>query len=204
MYLKGQNIFHLFKYFKHKFINLHHFVIFLLMLAQLGLIFSFVWYQIVILVILSFIYYSFMQICLTVGYKFWFIFQLRKITCRKSHGMDYRLFVLCLINTSILVCWHVRCDCKLWNATWFCCVFLEFSYLIDDHLCLKYFIFTKLLQIVYLIDVPSLVYQHAKCDCRLWKILWFFGVFRNFHIFIHIWNVKTSSNFKKLCIKIEI
>ena len=40
-------------------------------------------------------------------------------------------------------------------------------------LFMKCFIFTKLSQIVCLINVYILVCQHAKCDCRLWKLLWF-------------------------------
>ena len=28
----------------------------------------------------------------------------------------------------ILIYWHVRCDCKLWNTLWFHCVFWIFSY----------------------------------------------------------------------------
>ena len=38
-----------------------------------------------------------------------------------------------------------------------------------DFTCLKC-IFTKLSQIVYLINVHILICRHAKCDCRLWKI----------------------------------
>ena len=62
---------------------------------------------------------------------------------------------MCLINTHILIYQYVRCDCKLWNATWFYFVL---------SLCLNYWIFTKLSQIMYLINVHILVYQHAICD----------------------------------------
>ena len=51
--------------------------------------------------------------------------------------------------------------------------FLVFSYIIDDHSCLKCYIFTKVSQIMCLIDVHILVCQHAKCDCR-------FALFENF------------------------
>ena len=30
---------------------------------------------------------------------------------------------VCLINTHILIYWHARCDCKLWHAPWFYCIF---------------------------------------------------------------------------------
>ena len=32
-----------------------------------------------------------------------------------------------LININIWIYWHARCDCKLWNAPWFYCVFWVFS-----------------------------------------------------------------------------
>ena len=84
--------------------------------------------------------------------------------CKKYHKNERHLSLvthsvtklsqnMCLINTHILVYWHDRCDYKLWNAPWFYCVFWVFSYIIDEHSCLKYCIFTKLSQIVYLIDV---------------------------------------------------
>ena len=52
---------------------------------------------------------------------------------------------------------------------WFYCVIM--------YSCLKYCIFTKLSQIVCLIDVHILVCQHAKCDWWLWKVLWFNWIF---------------------------
>ena len=56
---------------------------------------------------------------------------------------------VCLINIQFLIYQHDRCDCKLWNVPWFYCVFFwVFSYIIDDHSCLNYWIFTKLSQIV--------------------------------------------------------
>ena len=46
-------------------------------------------------------------------------------------------------------------------------------------------------------NVHILVFQHAKCDCRLWLVLWsnafFFWQFS--YIILHVWNVRTSSNF---------
>ena len=67
--------------------------------------------------------------------------------------------------------------------------FWVFSYIVDEHSCLKYCIFTKLLQIVCLINVHILVCQHAKCDCRLWKVFWFDCVFSAFSY------ITTCSNF---------
>ena len=79
-----------------------------------------------------------------------------------------------LINTHILIYWHVRCNCELWKALWFYCVFWVFSYFIDEFSCLKYCIFTKLLQIVCLINVNILVCQNAKCGyIRLWMVFSF-------------------------------
>ena len=112
---------------------------------------------------------------------------------------------ICLIKTHILIYLFAKCNCNLWKAFWFYCVFLGFSYIIDKHSCLKYCIFTKLSRIVFLINVQILVYWHAKCDCRLRKVLLFDCVlFKNFHIILHIWNVIASSNFYKLCIKAEV
>ena len=44
----------------------------------------------------------------------------------------------------------------------------------------KYYIVTKHSQIVNLVNVHILVYQHAKCDCMLWKLLWFNCAFWEF------------------------
>ena len=51
----------------------------------------------------------------------------------------------------------ILCNCKLWNAPWFCLIFLRISYIIDDYSCLKYCILTKVSQIMCLIDVHILV-----------------------------------------------
>ena len=61
--------------------------------------------------------------------------------------------------------------------------FKDFLCIIDNHSYLNCCFFTKLSQIKYLINVHILVYQHAKCDSRLWKVLWFDYVFL---IFIYI------------------
>ena len=57
-----------------------------------------------------------------------------------------------------------------------------FIHFIDEYSCLKYCIFTKLSQMVCLINMYILKCQHAKCDCLLWKVLWFHFLFlRIFH-----------------------
>ena len=47
----------------------------------------------------------------------------------------------------------------------------------EQHLRLVAHIFTKLSQNVCLINTNILMYQHARCDCKLWKALWFYWVF---------------------------
>ena len=69
-------------------------------------------------------------------------------------------------------CPYARYNCKLWN-----CIFWVFLYIIDEHSCLNYCIFTKLSQILCLISVLILLCQRAKFDCRLWKVLAFFWEF---------------------------
>ena len=47
----------------------------------------------------------------------------------------------------------------------------------------------------------------CQCACRSWKVLWFNCVFGNFHILLYIymfWNVITSSNLYRLCVKAEV
>ena len=46
-----------------------------------------------------------------------------------------------------------------------------FHTLLTGDSCLKYCNFTKLSQIKCLINVHILVCQHAKCDCKLWKVM---------------------------------
>ena len=65
---------------------------------------------------------------------------------------------VCLISTRILLHWYVRYNCKLWKSFWFHWVF---SYIIDEHSCLKYYIFTKLSQIECLVNTLILICLHA-------------------------------------------
>ena len=116
---------------------------------------------------------------------------------------------VCLINIHIYIFmyWHVRHKSQLCYGTsleFVMFFFKEFSYIIDKHLCLKHCIFVKLSQILCLFNVHILVCQNTKCECSLCMVLWFDCVFfGNFHILLHIWNVITSSNFYKLCVKVE-
>ena len=66
---------------------------------------------------------------------------------------------------------YTHFDSDMPDVTVSYCIFYESSYIIDEHSCLKYFIFTKLSQIMCLINAHILVYQHAKCDCKLWEVL---------------------------------
>ena len=77
----------------------------------------------------------------------------------------------------------------------FYCVFSVFSYIIDQHSCLKYGIFTKFSHIVCLMNVHILVCQYAKCNCRLWKIFRFDCVFWEF---LHITTCQKRYSFIKL------
>ena len=77
---------------------------------------------------------------------------------------------MCLINTNILRYRYARCNYKLWKVLWFHSNFGYFGYFFS---CLNCYISTKLSQIVCLIDVHILVYQHAKCGCTLWQVIWF-------------------------------
>ena len=125
--------------------------------------------------------------------KFWIFFiSLRWLKTKVLMSFD--------LNSTICQMWLQIMECPLILLRFF----WEFSYIINEHSCLKYFIFTKHSQIVYLMNVYILVCQHAKYDCRLWKALWFNRFLGNFQLLLHIWNVITSSNFYKLCVKAEV
>ena len=87
-----------------------------------------------------------------------------------------------LINTHILIYRYTRCDCKLWNASWFYCVFKEFSYIIDENPCLEYCIF-----------------HQTFTDCVFLSFRAFSG---NFNILLHVWHVLTI--LYQLCVKAEV
>ena len=68
--------------------------------------------------------------------------------------------------------------------------FREFSYITK---CLKCCIITKLSHTVCLIVIHNSVCKYTRCDCRLWKVIWFKYVWiRNFRIFLQISNVISS------------
>ena len=69
---------------------------------------------------------------------------------------------------------------------------LVFSYTIDDHSCLKRCIFTKFSQIVCLINTYILICRYARCNYKLWKVLWFDWV---------LWKLidRYSSNIHEYC-----
>ena len=115
-----------------------------------------------------------------------------------THSFTKNSQNVCLFNTHSLIYQYARCNCKLWKAFWFYGVFWVFSYIIDEYLYLKNCIFTKLTEIVCLINIHILECQDAKCECRLWKVLSFNCVlFGYFHILLHVWDVIASSNFYK-------
>ena len=71
-----------------------------------------------------------------------------------------------LKKTHILIYWHIN--------------------IFNDHLCLKYCIFTKPSKTVYLINTHTLVFQYARCNCWLLKDLRFNCIFLGkFHILLH-------------------
>ena len=80
-----------------------------------------------------------------------------------------------------------------------------------SHSCLNYCIFTKLSQIVCLIDVHILKYQHAECGCWLWNCI--FGYFSYITTFLKRYNyikqisqkltaiVFSRTNFHRMCVQ---
>ena len=93
----------------------------------------------------------------------------------------------CLNNTNILTYLYASSNCKLWNALAFIAFFWVFSYIIDDHSCLDYCIFTKLSQIVWLINIWYTNVLNVTAGCgRFSNLIAFSGYF---HILLHVWNV---------------
>ena len=62
--------------------------------------------------------------------------------------------------------------------------FKVFSYIIDDHWCLKCCILTKLLQIVGLTNTFILICWHVRWNYKLRKVLWFNCVLWKFQFLI--------------------
>ena len=99
-----------------------------------------------------------------------------------------------------MIYWYLRCHCNLWKNPWFYCDFWVFSYIIEDHSCLKYCIFTKLPKIVYLDNVNILKCQNAKCNSSFYDLIPFLGMFIYYYVFMKLlWSF--TSKFYKLCVK---
>ena len=43
--------------------------------------------------------------------------------CLVRHNSTKLSQNMCQIDTHILIYWYIECDCKLWNALWYYCVF---------------------------------------------------------------------------------
>ena len=80
---------------------------------------------------------------------------------------------LILFNAHILICQYIRYDCKLWKAPCFCCIFCEFSHIVNICLFLILYILTKYTHNVCLTNTHILIYQNARCDCKVWSALSF-------------------------------
>ena len=69
---------------------------------------------------------------------------------KKYYRNDQHLYIftklsqnMCLINTHIMIYQYAKCNFNLWKGIRFYCVFLVFSYITDQHLCLKCNCLTK-------------------------------------------------------------
>ena len=96
-------------------------------------------------------------------------------------GLEYSLKIQCIIlvdpNIAVILIFKTLC---LGRSKTLPYVWKKISQ--ERHLRLVSHIFTKLSQIVCLINVHILICQHAKCDCRLWNVLWFNCVFSGIFI----------------------
>ena len=82
---------------------------------------------------------------------------------------------ICLINHNQHTFWYIDIDKPDVTASYgrlfdFIALFGNFAHIIDEDSRLNCCIFTKLSQIICLTNAHILVCQHAKCDCRLWKV----------------------------------
>ena len=93
---------------------------------------------------------------------------------------------MCIIIAHILVYRHARCDFKLWHALWFYCVFWEFSYIINEHLCVNCCIFTKFSQIVRVIKNIFWCVDMLDATTSYER---FSGLFINFFWNFNVWYV---------------
>ena len=88
--------------------------------------------------------------------------------CVWYHIFTKLLKYVYLTNKYIFIYQHATCDCMLWNAHWFYCVFLVFSYIIIDHSFLNCCISTKL-SLIVLIKIHILICQYDSCYYKLWN-----------------------------------
>ena len=79
--------------------------------------------------------------------------------------------------------------CQMWLLVMehYFLVMLFFGNLTTTHVWIKSYIFTKLSQTIYLINIYNLVCQYDRSDCRLSKVIWFkyvlLGIFKYYYIF---------------------
>ena len=59
-------------------------------------------------------------------------------------------------------------------------------HIIDDHSCMNYCIFTKLSQIMCLLNIHILICQHDRLDSSLRKVPDSIAFYGNFHILLQI------------------
>ena len=64
----------------------------------------------------------------------------------------------------------------------------------DEHSCLNYCIFTKISQIVCLINRYILTCRHARCDYKVQKVIWF-NCFEEFSMFETLFLHQTFTHF---------
>ena len=99
------------------------------------------------------------------------------------------------VNTHILMYWYTKCNCKLWNLSWFCCVFLR----IFIHNCLSEVMYhpQTFTDFVFNVIVLNVTANYARFS----ELITFLGYF--LYIFLQVWNVITSSNFYRLYVAEE-
>ena len=83
-----------------------------------------------------------------------------------------------LINTHILIYWHARCQCKLWNPLWFYYIFL--SIFIHYYWPLSEFLY---------VHQTFLHTNISTCQMSQQVIEWFYSVFANL---AHNWRIFMS------------
>ena len=103
-------------------------------------------------------------ICLYVSYKKDTCFYKKDIVLIKIQSIT-KIGVLLFLR-------QTRCDCMLWSAPWFYCVFCEFLHISSNHSCLKCSIFSKLLQIMFRYIVlqtftDCLLHQYMHTFCYI-------------------------------------